>query len=217
MKLETKQIDDLVKSLNFGKLEGLIPVVTQDERSKEVLMQAFMDEEALRKTLETGSMHYRSRTRNRLWRKGEESGHIQQVKAGYVDCDGDALLFKVEQIGNCCHTGEYSCFHNRIGFEVLQPQKADASIIEEVFSVILDRQKNPRPESYVASLMSKGEDQILRKVSEEATELTLASKKDSGEEIVSEAADLLFHTLVLLAYKRRNISEVFEELKSRRK
>jgi len=217
MKLETKQIDDLVKSLKFGKFEGLIPVVTQDDRTKKVLMQAFMDEKAFRKTLETGLMHYWSRGRRRLWMKGEESGHAQHVKEGYVDCDGDALLFKVKQIGNCCHTGEYSCFHNKIGFEEPQPQKADSSIIEEVFSVILDRQKSPRLGSYVASLLSKGEDQILKKVGEEATELTLASKKDSGEEIVSEAADLLFHTLVLLAYKGRNISEVFEELKSRRK
>lgn len=213
--------EDIVRKLNFKKLNGLIPAVAQDARTKDVLMLAFVNDQALIKTLTTGTMHYWSRSRGRIWRKGEESQHTQYVKDAYVDCDFDSLLFQVEQIGNCCHTGHYTCFHNKINFKEAQRSKsiptATPSIMEEVFGVILDRLSAPRPASYVASLTSQGEDKILRKVSEEVMELVLTSKANDKKQIVSEAADVIFHIMVLLAYKKIDIHSIFDELKKRRK
>jgi phosphoribosyl-ATP pyrophosphohydrolase/phosphoribosyl-AMP cyclohydrolase len=218
MSANPTDIEKLHEKLDFEKMQDMIPTITQDVKSKEVLMLAYVNREALEMTLKTGLMHYWSRSRDQLWRKGEESGNIQRVREGYFDCDGDALLFKVEQTGNCCHTGKYSCFHNRITYvKKDQPSNVDSSILDEVFDVILERQRNPTEGSYVASLLSQGEDQILRKVTEETTELVLASKENSKDEIIHEAADLIFHVMVLLASKRINIGEVFGELKKRMK
>lgn len=211
-----REIEKIKEKLDFEKMDGKIPTIAQDVKSKEVLMLAYMNENALDKTLKTGLMHYWSRSRDRLWRKGEESGNIQRVKEGYFDCDGDALLFKVEQKGNCCHTGKYSCFFNRITKKE-QTVRDGSAIIEEVFNVILDRKSAPKKKSYVSSLFAKGEDAILRKVTEETTELVLASKEGAKKEIVHEAADLFFHMMVLLAYKNVDLLDVFDELKKRRR
>ena len=217
MKADSFRIESIVKKLDFNKMEGLIPAITQEKKTKDILMLAYMNKEAFKKTLETGLMHYWSRSRNKLWKKGEESGNIQHVKEGFIDCDGDALLFRVEQTGSCCHTGEHTCFYEKIGLEEKPTLTTNSSILEEVFNVILDRQKHPKKNSYVASLLEKGEDQILRKVTEETTELVLATKEGIKEEIIHESADILFHMLVLLAHKGVDVSEVFKELRKRRK
>ena len=177
-------------------------------------MLAFMNREALMKTLTTGYAHYWSRSRKKLWKKGEESGHFQHVRAVYVDCDRDSLLLKVDQIGYCCHVGNPSCFYERIAGELLD---APPRVLDEVFKVVKDRIKNPQPDSYVAGLVAKGEDRILRKIGEESTELMLAAKSEGSERIVSEASDLLFHTMVLLAEKGVELEDVYKELQSRRK
>lgn len=114
VRLDKERINQIIGKVNFEKLEGLLPVVIQEASSNQILMQAFMDKEALRLTLETGEVHYWSRTRKELWRKGETSGHKQIIKEVYLDCDNDALLLRVQQIGVCCHTGEKTCFHNPI-------------------------------------------------------------------------------------------------------
>ncbi|MEM1538021.1 MAG: bifunctional phosphoribosyl-AMP cyclohydrolase/phosphoribosyl-ATP diphosphatase HisIE [Candidatus Nezhaarchaeales archaeon] len=213
---------ELLKKLNFEKGGGLIPVVTQDEGSGMVLMQAFVNREALVKTLETGKMHYWSRSRNKLWMKGEESKHYQYVKEVYVDCNYDSLLFKVEQIGYCCHEGYDTCFHNKLVDGVLQPlrlklSKPPHTVLSEVYSVIVDRLRRPRPGSYVATIKARGEEAVIRKVGEEADELMLAAKEGDRRRVINEAADLIFHTLLLMASLNIELDEVYEELRARRK
>jgi phosphoribosyl-ATP pyrophosphohydrolase/phosphoribosyl-AMP cyclohydrolase len=205
-------IEDLIERVDFEKMGGLVPVVVQDFDTGEVLMQAFMNKEALKLTLETGLMHYWSRTRGRIWMKGEESGHTQSVISARLDCDGDAILFAVRQKGVCCHTGEGSCFHRPL---VDGPAGVGAKILGEVFQVIKGRIEAPRPGSYVSGLASKGENAILKKLGEEAAELVIAAKE--GEGIIHEAADLLFHLMVLLAFKGVGLEGVYAELERRRR
>jgi phosphoribosyl-ATP pyrophosphohydrolase/phosphoribosyl-AMP cyclohydrolase len=212
--LDKESAERLVQSMDFEKEHGLLPAVSQDQKNGDILMLAFMNREALTKTLTTGYAHYWSRSRKKLWEKGEESGHFQQVRAVYVDCDRDSLLLKVDQIGNCCHLGKPSCFDERVAGE---PMDASSRVLDDVFRVVKDRIENPQPDSYVASLVAKGEDRVLRKIGEESTELMLAAKSEGPERVVSEAADLIFHTLVLLAMKGVELEYVYKELQSRRK
>ncbi|MHA1606530.1 MAG: bifunctional phosphoribosyl-AMP cyclohydrolase/phosphoribosyl-ATP diphosphatase HisIE [Candidatus Freyarchaeota archaeon] len=216
-------IKEVVNKLDFQKGGGIIPAIIQDVKTKEVLMLGYMDKEALERTLTTGYMHYYSRTRRRIWMKGEESKHYQLVREAYCDCDYDALLFKVEQKEACCHEGYYTCFHNVIRGNktfrrVFQPEVvySQAKILDEIFNVIMDRMEKPRKGSYVSNLTGKGLNAVLQKVGEEAVELIIAAKDGGRREVVSEAADLLFHVLVLLAKKGVKISEVYEELRKRR-
>jgi len=201
--------------VNFEKMNGLVPVVVQDSANDRVLTQAFMDKQALLLTMTSGKMHYWSRTKKRIWLKGEESGHHSLLQNAILDCDNDAILFKVQQIGVCCHTGRETCFHNPIIAE--KDLTVDARILERIYEVFVDRIKNPTERSYVSKLHRKGEDAILQKVGEETTELVLAVKANQSEQIVHEATDILFFILVLFAQKNLNLQEIFKELMHRHK
>ena len=213
LQLSETEIEDFVRKVDFGKVKGLVPVVVQDASNDKVLMQAFINEEALRLTLASDRMHFWSRSRGRTWLKGEESGHHSLSQNAILDCDNDAILFKVQQIGAVCHTGRKTCFHKPIIAE--EERVVDVRIVERIFEVVVNRVKNPTKESYVSRLTARGEDAILQKIGEEMVELILATKDNSPEEIVHEATDMLFHILVLLAQKGFKLQEVFEELKRR--
>jgi len=169
----------------------------------------------LRLTLASGKTHFWSRTKGRIWLKGEESGHHSLVQNVVLDCDNDAILFKVQQIGPVCHTGEETCFHKPI-----KPEEAlgvDAKIVERIFEVVKERIRNPTEKSYVSRLTAKGEDAVLQKIGEEAVEIVLAAKEDNAKEITHEAADVLFHIMVLFAQKGIKLTRIFEELERRHK
>ena len=197
----------------------LLPVVVQDNHSGEVLMMAYMNQEAFTLTLETRVAHYFSRSRQKLWKKGETSGHLQHVKEAYLDCDNDTLLLKVEQKGVACHTGRMSCFFNRIDTaqEVLAPLKdiPQYDIYDTIYHVIQERKSADAKSSYVASLLHKGDNSILKKVVEEAGEFCFACKDNEASDIIYEAADLIFHTLIALGHKNIHPSRIEEELKRR--
>jgi len=190
--------------------KGLICAVAQDCESGEVLMQAYMNLEAYEKTLETGYAHYYSRSRQKLWKKGEESGHLQEVVSVSLDCDGDCVLLRVRQTGAACHTGNYSCF-----FNTLKEGGAGAEMLGRLQRVVEDRRDRPEEGSYTCYLFEKGVDKIAKKTGEEAVELVIAAKNGDKEEIVGECADLFYHTLVLLANAGVKLSDVCAELEER--
>jgi phosphoribosyl-ATP pyrophosphohydrolase/phosphoribosyl-AMP cyclohydrolase len=190
---------------------GLIPAVVQDFETGAVLMVAWMNEASVKMTMESGYTHFWSRSRQKFWKKGETSGHLQKVRVLRTDCDADTLLVQVEQTGPACHTNSYSCF-----FELLQEREGEergrAEILDAVHRLILDR-KSRRPEgSYVAGLLKEGKDAVIAKIVEEAGEVADASRRDAAAEVVAEAADLWFHSLVLLGWHDIAPSEVFREL-----
>lgn len=194
--------------------DGMIPVVVQDYKTSEVLMMAYMNEEAYLKTLKTCRMTYFSRSRNELWIKGDTSGHYQYLKELKADCDKDTLLAKVKQVGAACHTGEYSCFFNEImkkEYKETNPLK----VFESVMAVIEDRKVNPKEGSYTNYLFDKGIDKILKKVGEEATEIVIAAKNPNTNEIKYEIADFLYHMMVLMAEKNVTWEEITDELDKR--
>ncbi|OQB14974.1 MAG: Phosphoribosyl-ATP pyrophosphatase [Firmicutes bacterium ADurb.Bin193] len=195
---------------------GLIPVIVQDWRTKTVLMQAYMNEESLRLTKETGKATYYSRSRGKLWVKGEESGHFQYVKEIFTDCDNDCLLLKVEQVGSACHTNNFSCFYRDLEGEEVKSSLPDPAVLYEIFDVICDRALHPKEGSYTNYLFDKGVDKICKKVGEEAAEVIIAAKNRSKEEISYEAADLIFHLLVALKETGATPEDVFLQLQSRR-
>jgi phosphoribosyl-ATP pyrophosphohydrolase/phosphoribosyl-AMP cyclohydrolase len=213
LQLSETEVENFVKKVDFEKADGLVPVVVQDASNDKVLMQAFMNEEALRLTLTSGKMHFWSRSRRRIWLKGEESGHHSLLQNAILDCDNDAILFRVQQIGTVCHTGRETCFHKPVVAE--EERAVDAKIVERIFEVITDRIRNPNERSYVSQLTAKGEDAVLQKIGEETVELILAAKDNSPEEIVHEATDVLFHVLVLFAQKGFELKGIFEELEHR--
>ncbi len=193
---------------------GLVPVIVQDVKTNAVLMLAYMNKESIEKTFETGKMTYYSRSRQKLWLKGETSGNYQTLRELKIDCDGDTLLALVSQQGVACHTGSYSCFFESIfGSEVYSGGYA---VIDELFSVIEDRKKNPKEGSYTNYLFEKGIDKILKKVGEEAAEVIIAAKNASADEICYEAADLIYHLLVMLSEEGICPSQVFAQLEKRR-
>jgi phosphoribosyl-AMP cyclohydrolase / phosphoribosyl-ATP pyrophosphohydrolase len=202
--------------------DGLIPAVVQETETGEVLMVAWMDREALAKTLESGLAHFWSRSRRALWRKGETSGHTQHVDGLYADCDRDTLLVQAHQDGVACHTGARSCFFTRLEGGTLQqaagPRASGAGpAMIEVLERVLQSRKVERPAgSYTAGLFERGEAQICRKIGEEATEVVTAALGGEGDaRLVSEVADLWFHTMVLLASRGISLRRVFEELARR--
>jgi len=213
LQLSEVEAEKFVEKVNFEKMKRLVPVVVQDSSNDQVLTQAFMNRQALKLTLTSGKMHYWSRTKKRIWLKGEESGHHSLLQNAILDCDNDAILFKVQQIGVCCHTGQETCFHNPIIAE--KKLAVDAKILERIFEVVVDRIKNPTKQSYVSKLHRKGEDAILQKIGEETTELVLAVKANQLEQIVHEATDTLFFILVLFAQKNLRLQEIFKELERR--
>lgn len=193
--------------------KGLVPVIVQDWRTDEVLMLAYMNEEAYNETLRTGRMVYYSRSRGEQWVKGLTSGHFQYVKSMYLDCDKDTILAKVHQIGAACHTGAYSCFFNEIFSK--EEDAASGDILESVMSTILDRKANPKEGSYTCYLFEKGIDKILKKCGEEAAEIIIAAKNPDKEEIKYEIADFLYHVMVLMAERGITWDEVMGELENR--
>ena len=198
--------------------DGMVPVIVQDCRTDAVLMQAYMNQEAYETTLRTGKMTYFSRSRGKLWVKGETSGHFQHVKSLCADCDLDTILAKVVQIGPACHTGSYSCFFN----EILSAPDGEgqlphnpARVFEEVYGVIQDRKEHPKEGSYTNYLFDKGIDKILKKLGEEATEIVIAAKNPNPNEIKYEICDFLYHMMVLMAEKNVTWEEIMEELAKR--
>ena len=194
--------------------DGMIPVITQDYRTAEVLMLAYMNEEAFHKTIKTGKMTYYSRSRSELWIKGSVSGHIQYVKSLTADCDKDTILAKVSQVGNACHTGSYSCFFNEIVHKEYT-EKNPLKVFEHEYDVIADRKANPKEGSYTNYLFDKGLDKILKKIGEEATEIVIAAKNPDPEEIKYEAADFLYHLMVLMAEKGLTWEDITQEISHR--
>ena len=194
--------------------EGLIPVIVQHYKTQEVLMMAYMNEEAFYSTIKPGKMPYYSRSRKCQWVKGETSGHYQYVKSLTIDCDKDTLLAKVEQIGAACHTGNASCFFQPIvgtDFDETNPLQ----VFESVYATIEERRKNPREGSYTNYLFDKGIDKILKKVGEEATEIIIAAKNPNPEEVKYEMADFLYHAMVLMVERGVDWEDIVRELADR--
>ncbi|ASA96884.1 MULTISPECIES: bifunctional phosphoribosyl-AMP cyclohydrolase/phosphoribosyl-ATP diphosphatase HisIE [Anoxybacillus] len=195
--------------------QGLVPAIVQDAHSKEVLTLAYMNEQSLQKTLETKETWFYSRSRQQLWHKGETSGNVQKVVDVRYDCDADALLILVEPKGPACHTGEYSCFHHRLNDEKPVATPNRFAILNVLESLIAEREAK-RPEgSYTTYLFEKGIDKIAKKVGEEAAEVIIAAKNRSKEELRWEAADLLYHLLVLLREQRVSLDDVLSVLAER--
>lgn len=199
--------------------KGLIPAIIQDEASGKLLMMAWMNLDTLRMTKETGYTHFYSRSRNEVWKKGETSGNTQKVKKIFYDCDADTILIMVDPAGPACHTGKETCFFSELApedsFVDATTEKAGENMLSKVYQVIQQR-KRERPEgSYVAGLFEKGESTILKKIGEESVELVIACKNGNEDEIVYEAADLWFHTLVAMAQHDVPPEKIFEELKKR--
>jgi len=204
-------------TLTFDQ-NGLIPAIIQDHRSLKVMMMAYMNAEALKRTVRTGRVHFYSRSRKSLWYKGETSGNVQRVKEIRIDCDQDALLILVDPAGPACHTGAVSCFFRKKKngrFVRVKEESGLSEILDRIYSVILDRKRKPRRESYVSSLFKGGRDRILKKIGEEAGELIISSKNRKKKEIVWEVADLWFHTLVVMGYHGIAPREIYRELDGR--
>ncbi len=218
LKAEGIQVDTFETAVQWSQFklnsDGLIPVIVQDYKTNEVLMMAYMNEEAFEKTLATGTMTYFSRSRRKLWLKGETSGHFQYVKSLTLDCDNDTILAKVHQIGAACHTGNRSCFFQTLAakeYKETNPLK----IFEDEYSVIQDRKEHPKEGSYTNYLFDKGIDKILKKVGEEATEIIIAAKNPDPEEIKYEIADFLYHVMVLMVEKGVTWEEITKEVANR--
>lgn len=208
-----------LNQIDWAKSE-LLPVIVQDSTTSEVLMMAYMNREALELSLSTRIAHYFSRSKQRLWKKGETSGHLQHIQRFLLDCDNDTLLIMVQQEGVACHTGRKSCFFTDIesGETVSEPQidtAATYGIIDELYHTILSR-KNADPEtSWTAKLLSKGDNAILKKVVEEAGEFSFAIKDNDEDEIIYECSDLVYHVLVALGHKNISPDRVKQELARR--
>ena len=194
--------------------DGLLPVVTQHYKTSEVLMVAYMNQEAFEKTVKTGRMTYFSRSRQSLWTKGETSGHFQYVKSLTIDCDYDTLLAKVDQVGAACHTGNPTCFFQPIvgdQYEEINTQQ----VFESVYHTIMDRKEHPKEGSYTNYLFEKGIDKILKKVGEEAAEIIIAAKNPNQEEVKYEMCDFLYHMMVLMAERGITWDDIMEEMAKR--
>jgi phosphoribosyl-ATP pyrophosphohydrolase/phosphoribosyl-AMP cyclohydrolase len=193
--------------------KGLLPAVVQDNSTGQVLMVAYMNEESIGKTLETGTTWFYSRSRKRLWNKGETSGNIQKVVSIDYDCDADTLLVKVDPAGPACHTGNTSCFYRRLyESETMEVQE---DILDRLERVIKERKEGGDENSYTRYLFNKGIDKILKKVGEESAEVIIAAKNEGTEELIYESADLIYHLMVLLEEKETNIKAVKRELARR--
>lgn len=200
---------------DFDKMQ-LIPAIVQDYKTKEVLMLAYVNEESYKYMLKNKQTCFFSRSRQKIWHKGETSGNFQNIKGMYLDCDKDTLLIYVEQLGNgACHTGNYSCFFNEIIPFI--KEENDENILENVYNQIEDRDKNPKENSYTNYLLNEGIDKICKKVGEEATETVIAAKNEEKDELVGEISDLVYHTLVLMYKKQVKLKDVKEKLEERHK
>ncbi|MEQ8688484.1 MAG: bifunctional phosphoribosyl-AMP cyclohydrolase/phosphoribosyl-ATP diphosphatase HisIE [Imperialibacter sp.] len=196
-----------MEGLDFSKGDGLIPAIIQDEATSKVLMLGFMDEEALSRTRAEGKVTFFSRTKNRLWTKGETSGNFFFVKDIIADCDKDTLLIKVNPVGPACHTGADTCF-NEVNSDGI-------NFLNNLTSIIKDRHDNPSDKSYTSSLFQKGINKVAQKVGEEAVEVVIEAKDDNEELFLNESADLLFHLMILLEAKGSKLDDVVDILKQR--
>lgn len=194
--------------------DGMLPVIVQDYKTNEVLMMAYMNEEAYNNTIACGKMTYFSRSRQELWLKGATSGHYQYVKSLTADCDSDTLLAKVSQVGAACHTGAYSCFFKEVVKKEFI-QKDAFKVFEHTYQIIADRKAHPKEGSYSNYLFSKGMDKMCKKLGEEATELIIAAKNMDNEQIKYEVADLLYHIMVLMVERGLSWEDITEEMSQR--
>lgn len=202
---------DFINKLKFNE-KGLIPAIAQEISSGEVLMMAWMNEESLELTIDTGYATYYSRSRNKLWKKGETSGNLQKIISMKYDCDGDSILLIVEQTGPACHTGENSCFFNTI----IGKKEIATKVLNDVYKVIIDRRDNPKEGSYTNYLFDKGIKKTCKKVGEEASEVIIGAVSGDTDNVKYETADLLYHLSVLLVQNNLTWNDVFRELEKRR-
>ena len=204
-----------IDNLHFDQ-NGLIPAIAQDWVDGSILMMAWMNKESITKTLESGEVHYWSRSRKELWHKGKTSGHFQKLKGIMTDCDSDTILLSIEQIGSiACHTGKRSCFFKDLetNEDVLYPPSDACS---ELFKVIESRKSNPEEGSYTNSLLKEGDNKILKKIGEETAEFIMACKDKDPISVANEAADLLFHMQVSLVHHNVSWEDVLKVLVKRR-
>ncbi|MCT7911920.1 bifunctional phosphoribosyl-AMP cyclohydrolase/phosphoribosyl-ATP diphosphatase HisIE [Arcobacter lacus] len=209
-----------LNKIDWEKMNNLIPVITQDAKTNEVLMLAYMNKEALELTIKTNYAHYFSRSKQRIWKKGESSNHLQEIVEIFVDCDNDTLLLKVNQTGVACHTGRKSCFYtnlktDKIISDVEINTTAAYGVIDTLYHTICERKDEDVSKSYTAKLLKGNQNSMLKKIVEEAGEFTFAVKDDNEEEIIYEAADITYHVLVALASKNINPDRVKQELARR--
>ncbi|MEJ5263267.1 MAG: bifunctional phosphoribosyl-AMP cyclohydrolase/phosphoribosyl-ATP diphosphatase HisIE [Ignavibacterium sp.] len=194
--------------LNFSKLNGLIPAIIVDDSDDKILMLGFMNEEALRISIETGKVTFFSRTKNRLWTKGETSGNFLSIKNIITDCDNDSIIIYAKPQGPTCHLGNYSCFNL---------QNENINFLLKLSELINQRKKDLPENSYTTKLFKEGSDRIIQKVGEEATEVIIAAKNKSKQQIIYESADLLYHLIVMLADNELTLTDIVKELESRHK
>jgi phosphoribosyl-ATP pyrophosphohydrolase/phosphoribosyl-AMP cyclohydrolase len=210
--IDSKEIDDFLEKVKFDQA-GLVPAVIQDVENNEVLMVAWMNKESLKRSLESGMTWFYSRSRQALWLKGETSGNHQYIREVRLDCDGDTLLIKVQQLGAACHEGTRSCFSRIVGSTAEQ----SSAIIADLYALIQERRKSLPEGSYTAKLFQSGRGRIAQKVGEEAVETVIAAMQDNHTELVEETADLIYHLLVLLAECGVSPKEINEKLVERRR
>tara|TARA_Y100000589_G_scaffold255234_1_gene244199 strand:+ start:136 stop:795 length:660 start_codon:yes stop_codon:yes gene_type:complete len=212
----------VLNDLKFNK-DGLITAIAQDWLDGSILMLAWMNKESLKKTIETNEVHYWSRSRSEIWRKGETSGNTQLLKEIRFDCDSDALIISILQNGDgACHTGERSCFFNQItrnlnGFEKEKRSLPLSNECSALFNTLLERSLNPKENSYTNQLLTKGSNTILKKIGEETAEFVMACMKNDKNEISNEAADIIYHLQVALLHSGVDWRDVLKVLESRRK
>ncbi len=207
-------------NIDFEKQGGMVPVIVQEVGTNEVLMLAYMNEEAYSLTMQTKYAHYFSRSKQRIWKKGESSGHTQKVIDVMIDCDNDTLLLKVEQEGVACHTGRKSCFFtSAVDEKIISDVEVDTTaaygVIDTLYHIIEERKNDDPEKSYTAKLLKGKQNSMLKKIVEEASELTFAIKDDNIEEAIYEAADLVYHSMVALSSKNISPDRVKQELARR--
>lgn len=202
--------ENKIMNPDFNKME-LIPAIVQDYKTKQVLMLAYVNEEAYQKMIKEKQTYFYSRSRQELWHKGETSGHYQHVKGMYLDCDNDTLLIYVKQDGVACHTGSYSCFFNEvIAYDA-------TNIFQSLEDLIVERKEHPVEKSYTNYLLDEGVDKICKKVGEEASETIIAAKNDDKEEVIGEISDLFYHVFVLMSQQGIALRDIENKLKDRHK
>jgi len=213
-------LSNIIDTIDFEKSNGIIPVITQDNETNEVLMLAYMDKEALELTLTTNYAHYFSRSKQRIWKKGESSNHTQEVISISLDCDNDTILLKVKQNGVACHTGRKSCFFTDLkSGETTSEIEVDTTVaygvIDTLYHTICEKKNDDPKKSYTAKLLQGKENSLLKKIVEEAGEFTFAAKDNDEKEIIYEAADITYHILVALASKNISPDRIKQELSRR--
>ncbi len=213
-------MNTIIDKIDFDKQDGLVPVITQESTTNEILMLAYMNKEALELTLQTNYAHYFSRSKQRIWKKGESSNHTQKIESIKVDCDNDTLLLKVIQNGVACHTGRKSCFFTDLKTDKITTKiEVDTTeaygVVDTLYHTILEKKNDDPKQSYTAKLLQGNENSMLKKVVEEAGEFTYAVKDNDIDEIIYEGADLMYHCLVAMASKNVSPDRIKQELTRR--